>query len=315
MRSFNESEFKTSLLAASRGRGLSTDRRRASCMKGCAPRQARAHQRYIEGLAAANLAANGFDIDGFQKAREEDQKYLRSCVEEQKTNAIKYSAAAQHSLRHGVDSRIKNVHLVPAPRALELLEKPFLIWWTQGIDFPEIHYDALNSRAKFRIRSESGITEDEMGFYYLWSNPTEAHQVINIDGFLIADGFCLAQSDGGFWAGFRFGLVEIVARLRIFESLSPPPVEPLFQPSQEQTVVRVATGTGGFMDSDAVDFEHVFKGCILQHQQLIVPPGDSVVFEVAFSMVYGSDEGATEIDFASGDFQVVSPAVIVAVVS
>jgi hypothetical protein len=48
---------------------------------------------------------------------------------------------------------------------------------------------------------------------------------------------------------------------------------------------------------------------------MLVPPHASVVFEVAAQVSYGNANGSISVDFASGDFAVTCPAVLVTVVS
>lgn len=310
MPQLNEAQMKA-LLSASK------DARRASANLASAEQSRLSmHPKPYENVAASQLAAAGFEVEKFEKHRQQHQTELRRMLEKRKAEAIEYSIEAKNSLRHGIDNRIKNVELLPAQPVLELLTTPFLIWWSQGIDFPEVHYEAVNSWAKFSIHSESSLNVDEnLTFYYLWTNPSDRFSVINVDGYLAVDGFCAARSEGGFWPGFRYSLIEMNAELHPLEWWNQPPTEPLAQFGQNQNVVNLSTNTSGFMDSDAVAFQHVFRGFDLRHELFLVPPGETAVIEVALSMTYGSSEGAVDIDLSSGEFRVLCPAVLVGIVS
>jgi hypothetical protein len=312
MPEFNESQLKTILSAAKDARRKSANLRRADITEHS---QIRMSQRPVENLAASHLTTAGFEIDKLEKIREQHQTELRRILEERKADAVKHSYDAKDAIRYGVDSRLKNVELLPVPPKYELLNTPFLIWWTQGIDFPEIQYEPLNSRAQFRIQSDDGISYDEMSFYFLWDNPSDRHAVINVDGYLVVDGFCIGRSEGGFLPGFRYSTISLNAQLHLLEWWNQPPTEPLPQFGQSQNVLSLSTNTGGFMDSDAVEFEHVFRGYDLRYELFVIPPREVVVIEVAFSLLYGSSHGSIDIDFASGNFQVMCPAVLLAILT
>jgi hypothetical protein len=312
MPEFNESQVKKVLSATKDGRRQSANLRRADISERS---RIRASRGPLENLAASHLTTAGFEIDKFEKIREQHHTELRHIVEERKAEAVKHSYYVKDALRYGVDSRVKNVELLPVPPKYELLNTPFLIWWTQGIDFPEIEYEPSNSRAKFALQSDNGITYDEMSFYFLWSNPSDRHAVINVDGYLVVDGFCRAGSEGGFLPGFRYSRVTLDAQLHLLEWWNHPPTEPFPQIDQSQEVLHLSTSTGGFMDSDAMEFEHVFRGYDLRYELFVIPPKETVVFEVALSMLYGSSHGSIDIDFTSGNFQVMCPAVLLAILT
>jgi hypothetical protein len=311
MPKFNESQMKAVLSATK-------DARRASANLGIIENsRIKMAQHPLENFAAASQPATaGFDVEKFAKLREQHQTELRLMLEQRKSEALKHSYDAKDTLRYGIESRLKNVELLPAAANYELLTRPFLIWWSQGIDFPEVHYEEVNSWAKFSIHSEDSLNINEnMTFYFLWNNPSDAFAVVNVDGYLVVDGFCVGKSEGGFLPGFRYSLIDMNAELHLLEWWNQPPTEPLSQFGQNQNVVNLSTNTGGFMDSDAVAFQHVFRGYDLRHELFVIPPRETVVIEVALMLTYGSNHGSVDIDLSSGNFQVMCPAVLIAVVS
>jgi hypothetical protein len=72
--------------------------------------------------------------------------------------------------------------------------------------------------------------------------------------------------------------------------------------------------TGGWGEVGALDARDLFRGSALNHAQMIVPPQATIVFVVVASVRCdtGDDSSIAAADFASGAFQVGSPAVLLA---
>ncbi len=103
----------------------------------------KSHRR-VEYLLESGLMKAGVDIDKLEEIYAHNQTVLRRILKEQEDEAIKRSSRFRDTFRHKIEGRRKTLkHLVefgtPNVTAYELLDKPFLIWQTQGIKFPETH--------------------------------------------------------------------------------------------------------------------------------------------------------------------------------
>jgi hypothetical protein len=281
----------------------------------------RANRRAAETLLASSFIKAGFEVDKFEELLAQNRTVLRRMAERRKAEAVERSSSAKGTLRHGVEGRRKAIeHLadvtpsesptVAAPKLYELLAAPFLIWWTQGIYLDSLHYEPWNSWANLTLDSESDA-EDKLSFYFLWQNPRNTHAVIDVDAYLVLNGFCQAGSDGGYFAGLRYSRLDVFARLDLLEWWNQPPTSPLWQVDQSQTAVHLSTDTSGWFDDDDTESEAVFRGYDLRYNLFVVPPGGVVVFEVALFVRYASQEGSIHADFQSGDFEVLCPGVLI----
>jgi hypothetical protein len=231
-------------------------------------------------------------------------------------------------LRYGVEGKRKALeqlaslippHLPPfSPTGYELIDSPFLIWPTQGVFFDSSHYEPWNSWGKIKLDSSKKNGGEELSFYFLWTNPSEGYTVINVDAYLILNGFCSVETGGGFFAGDRTSSLTLSSRLYLLEWWNQPPTSPLMQADQFQNALNLYAESGGTFDFDGdFDAQYIYRGFDLRYTLFLVPPRETVVFEVALNITYsnGDDGGQVHVDFTSGDFEVMSPAVLVATLS
>lgn len=280
-----------------------------------------ANRRAVENLLASSFAKAGFEVDKFDELLAQNRSALRRIAERRKAEAVERSSSAKDTLRHGVESRRKVMeHLaeltppesptVAAPKFYELLDRPFTIWPTGGVYVHAEQVEPANSWAKITVDSELASV-DELSFYFLWQNPSDTHTVIDVDAYLVLNGFCQAGSEGGYFPGTRASQLNVWARLDLLESWNQPPTSPLWQVDQAQQALVLSTDTSGWFDDNATDSEAVFRGYDLRHNLFLVPPHGEVVIEVALYVRYASREGSFQVDFASGDFEVLCPGVLI----
>lgn len=156
-----------------------------------------------------------------------------------------------------------------------------------------------------------------MSFYYLWSNPKDKYAVVDVHGYAIFNGTANVGSGGGLFPGSRSASARVTGSLGILEWWNQPPTSPLPQPDQSVVVLDLYVRTDGFGEVGALDFRSIFRGYDLSRTRTLVPPFGTVVLLVTagVSCQTGEDSGLAEVDFASGAFNVGSPAVLVTVLS
>ena len=325
MPEYNESQIKMALTAA-KDLSVARDARRPySTLPQADIREHSeivANRRRVENLLASSFINKaGFEVDKFDELLAQNRSALRLIAERRKAEAIKRSSSAKEILRHGVEGRRKVMeHLadvtppetptVAAPKLYEHLDRPFTILPTPGVYMHSEHIEPANSWANITVDSESDA-EDELSFYFLWQNPRSTHMVIDVDAYLVLNGFCQAGSEGGYFPGTRASQLNVWAKLDLLEWWNQPPTSPLRQVDQAQQALFLSTSTGGYFDDDATDSEAVFRGYDLRYNLFVVPPGAVVVFEVALYVRYANKEGSIHVDFQSGDFEVLCPGVLI----
>jgi hypothetical protein len=280
-----------------------------------------ANRRRVENLLASSFIKAGFEVDKFDELLTQNRSALHRIAERRKAEAVKRSSSAKETLRHGVEGRRKVMeHLadvtppesptVAAPKFYEHLDRPFTILPTPGVYMHSEHIEPANSWANITVDSESDAI-DELSFYFLWQNPRSTHAVIDVDAYLVLNGFCQAGSEGGYFPSVRHSQLDVWAKLDLLEWWNQPPTSPLGQVDQYQEALSFTIDTSGWFDHNATESEEVFRGYDLRYNLFLVPPGAVVVFEVALYVRYGNKEGSIHVDFASGDFEVLCPGVLI----
>lgn len=283
------------------------------------------NQRALESLYISYLTKTGFEVDRFEKICEQHQTELCRIVEEQKADAIKHSSYTIEAFRRGADSRRDAVLELAVPPTYEILRSPFLIWPSQGLDISEEHVEPSKSRVKFRIFSDGASGREAVGFYFLWQNPSHRRAVINVDSYLAVNGFCTAASGPGIVYDFdRTSSIGVSANLTLWQWWDQPPSLPMFQAGQLNSVGGiVARPTFIGPDLGSVQSMTLSSAHDLRYEKCLIEADGIVVFVVTLVISYQAGHGGlgslgngyVDIDFASGDFQVMCPDVLVTVLT
>ncbi len=323
-----ESEIKRALTSVGNLAALKEERRQALLgSRGTLSQHPalRASHRAVHGVVSSFLTKAVSDLDAVDRAFSQHSDALRRAADDELAAAIKRSPGTKAKLLTELERRSKALDAIVAadptvanPERV-LLNRPFLIWPTQGVFFDSSKVEPSNSSAKFKVDSSASNGFEEMSFYFLWDNPKDTVAVININAYLVLHGTCRVGSDGGVLPGIisgdRYSQLWLTANLYPLEWWNQPPTQPLHQTDQSQQALFLHTNTGGWGSVGAIELQTVFRGYDLSHTLMLVPPHGVVVFEVAASVSFSNADGAIAVDFASGDFEVICPAVLVTVLS
>lgn len=274
--------------------------------------------------AVARALASTLDPSTLKKLNaiaERDQTKLSAKLKKLKAAAVRASRARQRELTAAAAKHLANIKdaaqlpIDPGQIGHVLLNVPFMISPGRDTAIEQSQIVANNSFAKFRGRAEDN--DDFVGdvvFSYVWTNPKTTFEVISISGFISFNGHCSLGTGGGIFPGDRKASVTVQGRLEILEVFNDPPTVPLPQPDQFVTALSMNENTGGWAEVGAVDAKDLSRGFALNHNQLIVPPSATLVFNVVATITLdtGSSSSNAAADFASGAFQVGSPAVLLA---
>jgi hypothetical protein len=283
--------------------------------------QIRTNQRAIDRLVESLLTKNDFEEAKFKEILAQNGIARRLLVEKQEADAIKESSSTKKLLRLDIDSRMNAIDSLvnlTGPPKYELLNTPFLIWPTLGVSMGESSIEPSNSWAKFTVRSETGglrAVQEEVSFYFLWENPSDKHAVINCHAYLVLNGYCAAGSDGGLLEGSRNSILSLSAYVNFYQWWNDPPTLPLFQPSQNAVAAALSTDSGGFLADHASESRYIFRGYDLSYDALIVPPHGVVEFVVSAGVYARLQDGWMFLNFESSDFDIICPAVLIAILT
>jgi len=259
------------------------------------------------------LAQAGLIVDRFETHRAHAEVELKTAADSLQAEAMTRAAYVTADMRRNIESRRKLLEKLPAAplTTRETLDRPFLIWQTLGLSVEDSHTEPFNSFAKFRLDSTKSSGYEELNFYYVFVNPSDRFSLVNVHGFFALKGFCRAGANGGFWPGDRYASLSINVRLNMLEWWNQPPTQPPFQTDQQQLAATLTATAYDFGDPGDIEVLDVLRGYDLSYSQFIIPPRETAVFEPTVAVNYGTSDGVVNIDFASGDFQVLCPFVTV----
>jgi hypothetical protein len=210
------------------------------------------------------------------------------------------------------------------------LDKPFLIWanrYGRAADIlVESHIEPWNSWARTvtRAASESAfMVRDEVSFYFLWQNETGSDVVLNVESYLMLNGWCQLTADSGwiwspFWGQGTIGKSRLAvdAELALLEWWNQPPTQPAFQSGQIQNVLKRAISGGfAFGNPGKTDLALVTGNHHLNYDLFHVPRDAAVVFEVALSMSGSGSDGSVMVRFDGENALILCPYVQLEVVT
>lgn len=149
-------------------------------------------------------------------------------------------------------------------------------------------------------------------FVFAWRNPSSRTVVLNVESYLTLNGFGTAAAAGGFYTPNFTDLFAFVSLLPFIDPNNPsyPPPEV----GQSVYTADIVAEGGGWFGLGAVQSSAIQGAYDVTYRTLLVP-GDAVA---VFPVIGGAGVGATgegwaEADFASGDFQIMCPGVVLAI--
>jgi hypothetical protein len=269
---------------------------------------------------AAAAAKCGFDQESFERFQAQREAELVRIHEAAHAEAIKNSGRVSAELISQVDSRRKATKALTSPKPFfETIDSPFLIWASPANMLSDSQIEPWKSRAKFGFRSEADQGFREVSFYYLWQNPSDRFAVVNVDGYLIFNGFIRAHQSGGFFPGNRTTSISVSGAMSLFEWWNQPPTQPLAQADQSLRLLVLKTNAGqGFGGDSSTVSQQVFRGCDLRYTLFLVPPFGVTVIEVTAQISHSSGQDGSHnvlVDFESGEFNAMSPFVLIGILT
>jgi hypothetical protein len=286
---------------------------------------AQARRRAGERLFTSYLRKSGFDFAALEKMRTQNEAALRRLMKQQRAAAVKRSAAVKKELQWAVASwrdaieRVRNGTLVSdfVP-IFDVVDTPFIIWPTNDLELIDSQIQPGNNTAKINAQWRKNFGVENLRFIFVWQNPKDSWVIVNVESNLMLNGECDEFEEGGYLSGSVSNLY-VDARLNVLEWWNQPPTSPFPQATQAQHVLSLSASGGGVLSNlggGTVESASVAGTFDLSRSLFLIPPNGVAVFEVTLGFVYdNSDGGMVQINFASGGFQVMCPALVIAILS
>jgi hypothetical protein len=286
--------------------------------------QIQTRRRQGEKVLRSYLKKTGFAFEAYERIRAQNQTEMRRLLKEAEVTAIKRSSSRKRDLGYGVEHWRKSIErfrdgtlvsqFVPA---FAVVETPFIIWPTNGLELEDSHIQPWNNTAKIRAQWRDTGNEN-LRFIFVWENPNDRWVVVNVESNLAVNGSCDAFAEGGFLVG-SLNSVYVQASLNVWEWWNQPPTNPFPQATQTQKVLAVSAAGGGFLSNlggGSIDSASASGIYDLRRSLFSLSPNGVAVFEVTLEFSYDNTGGGMiQVNFASGDFEVKCPAVVIAVLS
>ncbi len=281
----------------------------------------------VRALAAEQLARMGFDATAIERELAAERAESHRRLEELKAEAVAQSGVRADSLGRMVDAHRAAlggvIGIWPPTTQYLTLDSPVEIWATDGVNLESTIIEPYKSRAQIRLDASLdehvpgayllGMNYDFLHFYFLWGNQKSVSAVVDVNAFLILNGFCSAQSQGGWFFGGK-GELTLDPTLDLVQTWTQPISSAPPQIGETWNVLDLVADSTGFDTDDKTNYEVVYRGTLVGYQQEIVPPGQYLIIDVALRL--GSYVGNAKVsaDFATGEFYVMSPLVDLTIV-
>jgi len=264
----------------------------------------------IDEFLVAELDPDGKASKQFDKILREQAADIGKLADDLNSKAFAASKGRGAHVLKDIEDRI--AVLPPDPKKRHFLDKPFLIWTDAELngDYAIAPY---GSWVKLNVETTSALNAYSY-FYYLWTNDSDQAVTVNIDAYLIADGYVELSSEGGYLPRDRFADTQLTALMYPWEWWNQPVTVPPPQGGQVQPLPYMKVESSGIAAGAGFNAWTVFRGFDLQYQQLTVPAHGSTVIYVEFVVTAGAKRGKAKIDFRNQHRNVVSPGVLITVV-
>jgi hypothetical protein len=278
-------------------------------------------QRYSERLVSA--LGCSFDSEGVEGIRLQCQNEMRQAIQQHKAKAVRESAETQQALHREI-ATWRRYHdqagrLSPSPAFnfnFVVLDTPGFIYATPGLALAGISPAPWNNAVKFTGNWASPYPDnggDGLFYVFAWRNPRSDTVVVNVASYFTLNGFC--DADAGY--GLNNTGIAFNPFLHLYEWWNDPPTEPPFQDGQlnHDAPFLSADGGGPFGVGDYESMQ-VGGSYDMTYNNLMIPGNAVAVFYVTLGVDHGIVyDGYIDVDFASGDFQAVCPALILAILN
>ncbi len=247
---------------------------------------------------------------------------LRHASQEHKAAAVKSSDATMQGLRAGIAAwRGTKERLASYARerlAPELnfnfvvIERPLFVLPSNDVVIVSELLAPWDNVVKCNAEWDTPYPDngvDGLSYVFVWTNPNDRWVVINAESYLAVNGLCEM-----FVGPDDFGVIGFNAFLEVLQYWNNPPTYPASEDEQVTSVFDITADGGwpfGLGDYATASIGGTYD---VRYDALSVPPHGTVVFEVELGGYHYVEGGSISLDLASGGFQTMCPAVVLAIV-
>jgi hypothetical protein len=319
MPEYKEDEIKAALSTAKDARRKYSTLLRQAEMS-ARSRKLGLRRNYSEKFVGPVLAKAGLGVDELNKLGSQTQAEMRRLLEEQKADLIKRIALGKDVLQSEADSWRKAKERLVSLRSENLLlgfnfvvlDTPLFIWASQGIDSFTASKAPWNNVAKISSGWASYNVND-VSFIFVWQNPSDKYAVINAESYLTLNGSSVVAADSAFF-GLQSNIswIELRVYFNILEYWNKPPTTPPFESTQLAYALDLGANGGWLGDYEVAMVNGTYD---VRYDQFVLAPLGVAIFEVSLVIETWTDGGFTEIDFASGNFEVICPGLLIGILT
>lgn len=284
-------------------------------------------RRGAEKLLTPYWRKTGLDVQAFETTRAKAQAELRRLADQQLATVREQSAAVGDGLRDSAASWRAAIDrlTLPDPSLVTpfvpgyiVIDKPFIIWPTHGLELLDSHIEPGNNWAKVSGQSSKNSGDENLRFIFVFDNPNDRYTAVNVASYLRVNGSCEASADGGTAGIFPGGTshLHLKAFLNVWEWWNQPPTRPVGQATQTRDILNLSADGGGYFESVGdIEVQAVNGNFDVTYELFVLPPNGVAVFEVTLLVSYDNDDGRIAVDFASDSFEIMCPLVAVAILT
>jgi hypothetical protein len=286
---------------------------------------------FLEKLVGPFSADRGRNLDELEKMRRQNQTEISGFLQKQKAAAVKHSSRVNESQAHGVAGRRKAIEHVTSRRSdavpagfnfnFVVLDTPLFVLPSLDVNLVNTSLAPWNNVAKINAEWSTPYPDngwDDLSFVFVWENPSDRDTVVNVESYLLLNGFCDVFAEGGpgkvIW-GQKYTDLDISVGLNILEYWNNPPTVPSGQNGQYESAVSLHAHGGGIFGLGDYESSGVNGSYDVIYRMFLIPAKGVAVFEVTLSIDHWTDGGFIDVDFAAGDFEVMCPAVVMAILT
>ena len=267
-----------------------------------------------------------------ERLRTETRNEVSRILHQEKAAALKHASHLEQGLRYGMHSRHKawehltsQDHQSAQPNInfnYVIIDTPLFVLPSQDINLVSTSLAPWNNVAKINAEWNTPYPDngfDDLSYIFVWENPNDRDLVVNVESYLMVNGFCDVFAEAGpgprsFW-GDKFTDLDIAVDLNVYEYWNNPPTSPSNEPGQGTYALRLSADGGGIFGLGGYNSGAASGNYDVVYKTFLVPPHGVAVFEVVLDVFHRTEGGYIDVDFASGNFQIMCPAVVIAILN
>jgi hypothetical protein len=253
------------------------------------------------GLNDILAPLDGDGVAQYESASRAHMDTLRADAERQHQQVVAKSGERLAALTAAAAARRCDISAQPAD-TWEFIQ-PFLIWQSPGFGLDDATTEPGNNTAKFHFHTDDdGYGGPTVTFWFIWDNSRDVPIAVNLLGTIQTNGFVQAGANGGILGG---GHCDIALDVNLGVE------QPLHVAYQTQQVQGVVADSTDWFSNGNLEAAPISASAEVLCQGVVIPAHRSTEFFVSLRAGYYVHDGAVDIDFTSGQFQITCPGALV----